>query len=235
MLTGETTSLASDGLRFVRTALPNSTQPKIKLHPGATIRVIEDMETQKWSITQLPGVASGFISLDSQTDAIYSMVGGFDFNRSKFDHVAQAWRQPSPSFKLSIYLTAVDKGPSSSTVINDAPPLIPTGDMGGQVWKPKDYGGGYGGPMTMRRALQKSENLVSVRIPCTIGTQYAQQYITCFGPDAGRHPAYLFMALGAGSVTMLQTASDYSVFTSGGYRVNPYIIDRVVDVRGAVV
>ncbi|WP_413707659.1 penicillin-binding protein 1A [Ralstonia sp. Ralssp110] len=235
MLTGETIDLAGDGLRFAQAALSNNAQPKIKLRPGAVIRVIQDTKTQKWSITQLPEVASGFISLDPQTGAIYSMVGGFDFNRSKFNHVTQAWRQPGSSFKPFIYSAAVDKGFSPSTVINDAPLSIPTGDTGGQVWEPKNYGGGYDGPMTMRRALQKSKNLVSVRILRAIGTQYAQQYITRFGFDADRHPAYLPMALGAGSVTMLQMASGYSVFANGGYRVNPYIIDRVVDARGTVV
>ncbi|MBN4683476.1 penicillin-binding protein, partial [Pandoraea nosoerga] len=134
MLSGETIDLAGDGLKFAQAALSANAQPKIKLRAGAVIRVTQDTKTQKWSITQLPEVASGFVSLDPQTGAIYSMVGGFDFNRSKFNHVTQAWRQPGSSFKPFIYSAAVDKGFSPSTVINDAPLSIPTGDTGGQVW-----------------------------------------------------------------------------------------------------
>lgn len=118
-------------------------------------------------------------------------------------------------------------------MINDAPLSI--SDNGGQVWEPKNYDGKFEGPMTMRRALAKSKNLVSVRILRAIGTQYAQDYITRFGFDADKHPAYLPMALGAGSVTPLQMAGAYSVFANGGYRVNPYLIQKVVDSRGNVI
>ena len=119
-------------------------------------------------------------------------------------------------------------------MINDAPLTIGP-DTGGQVWEPKNYDGRFEGPMTMRRALAKSKNLVSVRILRAIGTQYAQDYITRFGFEADKHPAYLPMALGSGAVTPLQMAGAYSVFANGGYRVNPYLIQKVVDARGNVI
>src|SRR6516164_1508633 len=171
--------------------------------------------------------------MDPRTGSIRAMVGGFDYSKSKFNHVTQAWRQPGSSFKPFIYTAALEKGFSPATVINDAPLTIGP-DTGGQVWEPKNYDGKFEGPMTMRRALAKSKNLVSVRILRAIGTQYAQDYITRFGFDADKHPAYLPMALGAGSVTPLQMAGAYSVFANGGYRINPYLIQKVVDARGKV-
>ncbi|HWV03127.1 penicillin-binding protein 1A [Ralstonia sp.] len=231
---GDVLKIFGEGLKPVQSGLSDKAAPNLRIRRGAVIRVAQNGKNA-WEITQLPEVEGAFVSLDPRDGAIKALVGGFDFSKNKFNHVTQAWRQPGSSFKPFIYSAAVDKGFSPSTVINDAPLSIPTGDTGGQVWEPKNYGGGYDGPMTMRRALQKSKNLVSVRILRAIGTQYAQQYITRFGFDADRHPAYLPMALGAGSVTMLQMASGYSVFANGGYRVNPYIIDRVVDARGTVV
>ncbi|HWV06430.1 penicillin-binding protein 1A, partial [Ralstonia sp.] len=234
MLTGETIDLAGDGLRFAQAALSNNAQPKIKLRPGAVIRVIQDTKTQKWSITQLPEVASGFISLDPQTGAIYSMVGGFDFNRSKFNHVTQAWRQPGSSFKPFIYSAALEKGFTPATVVNDAPLYFEAGPNGQQAWEPKNYDGGFEGPMPLRTALMKSKNLVTVRILQSIGAPYAQDWITRFGFDRDKHPAYLPMALGAGSVTPMQMATAYSVFANGGYKINPYLVTRITDLRDKV-
>jgi len=161
--------------------------------------------------------------------------GGFDFNKNKFNHVIQAWRQPGSSFKPFIYSASLEKGLGPATVINDAPLFFTAAETGGQAWEPKNYGGGFDGPMTMRTALQKSKNLVSIRILNQIGPKYAQGYITRFGFDADRHPAYLPMALGAGLVTPLQMAGGFSVFANGGYRINPYLIAEVTDQRGMVV
>ena len=170
-----------------------------------------------------------------QDGAIRALVGGFDFNKNKFNHVTQAWRQPGSSFKPFIYSASLEKGLGPATVINDAPLFFSAAETGGQAWEPKNYGGGFDGPMTMRTALQRSKNLVSIRILNQIGTKYAQQYITRFGFDADRHPAYLPMALGAGLVTPLQMAGAFSVFANGGYRINPYLIAEVTDQRGIVV
>ncbi len=232
LLSGEVATIEGQALRFIAPSLAANAQPKAKIRPGAIIRVTQD-EKGAWTVTQLPEVSAAFISLNPEDGEIRSMVGGFDFNRNKFNHVTQAWRQPGSSFKPFIYSAALEKGFSPATVINDAPLSI--SDNGGQVWEPKNYDGKFEGPMTMRRALAKSKNLVSVRILRAIGTQYAQDYITRFGFDADKHPAYLPMALGAGSVTPLQMAGAYSVFANGGYRVNPYLIQKVVDARGNVI
>ncbi len=231
LLSGEVATIEGQALRFIAPSLAANAQPKAKIRPGAIIRVTQD-EKGAWTVTQLPEVSAAFISLNPEDGEIRAMVGGFDFNRNKFNHVTQAWRQPGSSFKPFIYSAALEKGFSPATVINDAPLSI--SDNGGQVWEPKNYDGKFEGPMTMRRALAKSKNLVSVRILRAIGTQYAQDYITRFGFDADKHPAYLPMALGAGSVTPLQMAGAYSVFANGGYRVNPYLIQKVVDARGNV-
>ena len=175
------------------------------------------------------------MSVVPQDGAIRALVGGFDFNKNKFNHVTQAWRQPGSSFKPFIYSASLEKGLGPATVINDAPLFFTAAETGGQAWEPKNYGGGFDGPMTMRTALQKSKNLVSIRILNQIGPKYAQQYITRFGFDADRHPAYLPMALGAGLVTPLQMAGGFSVFANGGYRINPYLIAEVTDQRGLVV
>ncbi|SCU84296.1 Penicillin-binding protein 1A (Includes: Penicillin-insensitive transglycosylase; Penicillin-sensitive transpeptidase) [Cupriavidus necator] len=233
LLSGEVATIEGSALRFIAPSLSSNAQPKMKMRPGAVIRVTRD-EKGNWSVTQLPEVAAAFVSINPQDGEIRSMVGGFDFNRNKFNHVTQAWRQPGSSFKPFIYSAALEKGFSPATVINDAPLTIGP-DTGGQVWEPKNYDGRFEGPMTMRRALAKSKNLVSVRILRAIGTQYAQDYITRFGFEADKHPAYLPMALGSGAVTPLQMAGAYSVFANGGYRVNPYLIQKVVDARGNVI
>ncbi|MCC8405075.1 penicillin-binding protein 1A [Paraburkholderia sp. MMS20-SJTN17] len=231
---GNVATIEGDGLRYAQFALGPRAQPNQRIRPGAIVRLVKDGGGD-WSITQLPQVEGAFISLVPQDGAIRSLVGGFDFNKNKFNHVTQAWRQPGSSFKPFIYSASLEKGLGPATVINDAPLFFSAAETGGQAWEPKNYGGGFDGPMTMRTALQKSKNLVSIRILNHIGPKYAQQYITRFGFDADRHPAYLPMALGAGLVTPLQMAGAFSVFANGGYRINPYLIAEVTDQRGIVV
>ncbi|MBA9834149.1 MULTISPECIES: penicillin-binding protein 1A [Burkholderia] len=231
---GSNATIEGDNLRFASGALSANAQPNRHIRPGAIVRVVKN-DTGKWSITQLPQVEGAFLSIVPQDGAIRSLVGGFDYNKNKFNHVTQAWRQPGSSFKPFIYSASLDKGLGPATVINDGPLYFSAAETGGQPWEPKNYGGGFEGPMSMRTALQRSRNLVSIRILNHIGTKYAQQYITRFGFDAERHPAYLPMALGAGQVTPLQMAGAYSVFANGGYRVNPYLIAEVTDPNGAIV
>ncbi|WP_404841979.1 penicillin-binding protein 1A [Burkholderia vietnamiensis] len=231
---GSSATIDGDNLRFASSALSANAQPNRRIRPGAIVRVVKN-DTGKWSITQLPQVEGAFISIVPQDGAIRSLVGGFDYNKNKFNHVTQAWRQPGSSFKPFIYSASLDKGLGPATVINDGPLYFSAAETGGQPWEPKNYGGGFEGPMSMRTALQRSRNLVSIRILNHIGTKYAQQYITRFGFDAERHPAYLPMALGAGQVTPLQMAGAYSVFANGGFRVNPYLLAEVTDPSGAIV
>ena len=230
---GDAITIAGDGLKPVASGLVAKGNPKTQIRPGAVIRVTQNAKGD-WSITQLPEVEGAFVAIDPRTGAIKALVGGFDYAKNKFNHVTQAWRQPGSSFKPFIYSAALEKGFTPATVINDAPLFFDAGSTGSQPWEPKNYDGKFEGPMTMRRGLEKSKNLVSIRILQAIGAPYAQNWITRFGFDADKHPAYLPMALGTGSVTPLQMASAYSVFASGGYRVNPLLISRITDAKGRV-
>ncbi|MEY8876032.1 MAG: penicillin-binding protein 1A [Leptothrix sp. (in: b-proteobacteria)] len=228
---GEAVTISGDGLRSVSNALTDKAPPKIQIRPGAVIRIIKDAKGS-WAIGQLPEVEGAFVSLDPVTGEIRALVGGFDYAKNKFNHVTQAWRQPGSSFKPFIYSAALEKGIGPATVVNDAPLFFDAGATGSQPWEPKNYDGQFEGPMSIRRGLAKSKNMISIRVLEHIGPEYAQQWITRFGFEADKHPAYLTMALGAGTVTPMQMATAYSVFANGGYRVQPMLISRVTDSRG---
>ena len=230
--TGEKFALSGEGLRFAARALDPKTASQKRIRRGSIIRVQREGKT--WQIGQLPEIEAAFVSLDPQDGAIRALVGGFDFGRTKFNHVTQAWRQPGSSFKPFIYSAALEKGFTPATVIPDEPVVLEAEETGSQRWEPKNYDGKFEGPMRLRTALAKSKNMVSIRILDAIGAKYAQEYVTRFGFDAERHPPYLTMALGAGAVTMWQMARAYSVFANGGYLVQPYFIHKIVDDRGNV-
>ena len=229
----ETVEITGEGLKPAQSGLADKAGPNIKIRRGALIRVAKTPKNT-WEITQLPEVEGAFIAMDPRNGAVRALVGGFDFEKNKFNHVTQAWRQPGSSFKPFIYSAALEKGFTPATVVNDAPLFFDAGVTGGQPWEPKNYDGGFEGPMSVRTALKKSKNLVSIRILQSIGAKYAQDWVTHFGFDADKHPAYLTMALGAGSVTPMQMATGYSVFANGGYRVNPYLVTKITDQRGKV-
>ena len=228
---GDSVTITGDGLKSVASGLTSNGNPKTQIRPGAVIRLIRNPKGD-WSITHLPEVEGAFVALDPRTGAVRAMVGGFDYAKSKFNHVTQAWRQPGSSFKPFIYSAALEKGFMPTTVINDAPLFFDANATGSQPWEPKNYDGKFEGPMTMRRGLEKSKNMVSIRILQSIGASYAQKWITRFGFEAEKHPAYLPMALGTGSVTPLQMALAYGVFANGGYRVNPMLISKITDAKG---
>ncbi|WP_296560002.1 penicillin-binding protein 1A [Pigmentiphaga sp.] len=229
---GEIIEIAGKGLKFVQPALSAKAQPSVRIRRGAIVRILKT--GNEWEILQTPQVQAAFVSTDPQNGAIRAMVGGFDFHSGKFNRVTQAWRQPGSSFKPFIYAASLERGLTPATIISDDPFVLEASATGSQRWEPKNYDGKNEPPMTMRQGLAKSKNMVSIRVLQSIGPQYAQDYITRFGFDAARHPAYLTMALGAGSVTPLQMAGAYSVFANGGYRVTPYLIDKVTDSTGRV-
>ena len=230
--TGDVITIKGDGLKLASASLTDSSQPKKRLRPGAVVRLLFDGGV--WKLAQLPQVEAAFVSMNAETGAILSLVGGFDFRRNQFNHVTQALRQPGSSFKPFIYAAAIEKGFTPSTMVNDAPLSIGSLETGSQSWEPKNYDGKYEGMMRLRTALAKSKNVVSVRLIRAIGPSYAQEYIQRFGFDPEKHPPYLTMALGAGSVTPLQMATAYSVFANGGYRVDPYLINKMVDSKGNI-
>ena len=229
--TGEHIEILGEGLRPAQSGLSDKAPPKIKIRRGAVIRIARTPKNN-WEITQLPEVEGAFVALDPRDGAIHALVGGFDFNKNKFNHVTQAWRQPGSGFKPFIYSAALEKGFTPSTIVNDAPLFFDAGVTGGQPWEPKNYDGKFEGPMPLHTALAKSKNMVSIRILQAVGAQNAQDWITRFGFDAEKHPAYLTMALGAGSVTPMQMAMGYSVFANGGYRINPWLITKITDQKG---
>ncbi|KQW02603.1 penicillin-binding protein 1A [Rhizobacter sp. Root1221] len=230
---GESVTVTGEGLKPATSGLSDKASPKTRIRVGAVIRLVKNAKGD-WSITQLPEVEGAFVALDPRNGAIRAMVGGFDYAKNKFNHVTQAWRQPGSSFKPFIYSASLEKGFTPATVINDAPLFFNAGTTGSQPWEPKNYDGTFDGPMSMRRGLAKSKNMISIRILQSIQPAYAQEWITRFGFEADKHPAYLTMALGAGSVTPLQMASAYGVFANGGYRLNPYLISKVTDSKGKV-
>jgi penicillin-binding protein 1A len=233
MASGEEIQISGAGLTFAQGWLSAKAAPNRRLKRGAVIRVTQDGGTA-WTITQMPEIESAFVAADTTDGAIRALVGGFDYNRNKFNHVTQAWRQPGSSFKPFIYSASLERGLSPATIINDAPISFDAGQTGGQAWEPKNYDNKYEGPMSMRRGLTKSKNMISIRILHKIGAKYGQEYTTRFGFEAEKNPPYLTLALGAGSTTPLQMAGAYAVFANGGYRVSPYLISKVTDSNGKV-
>ena len=230
---GEIVALTGDAMKFAARMLDDKAPPNKRVKRGAIIRLQRD-DKGNWQVSQLPEVESAFVAIDPRTGAIRALVGGFDFNRNKFNHVTQAWRQPGSSFKPFIYSAALEKGFNPSSVFEDAPIVISASHTGSQAWEPHNYDGKYEGPMKMRTALAKSKNMVSIRILQSIGTRYAQDYSSRFGFDAAKHPPYLTMALGAGSVTPWQMVTAYSVFANGGYRINPYVVRDIRDDKNQI-
>jgi len=227
---GERISIAGEGLRFAARSLER-TSPQRRIRRGAILRV-QRLDASRWQIAQLPEAEAAFVSLDPVDGAVRALVGGFDFNRNKYNHVTQAWRQVGSAFKPFIYSAALERGFTAATVVPDDPIAIEADVTGSQRWEPKNYDGRFEGPMRLRTALVKSKNMVSIRILDAIGVKYAQDYITRFGFDAERHPPYLTMALGSGTVTAWQLARAYAVFANGGFLVQPYFIQKIVDDRG---
>ena len=227
---GEQITITGEGLKPAQSGLSDKAPPAKQVRKGAIIR-ISQVPKVGWEITQLPEVEGAFVAVTPQSGAIRALVGGFDFAKNKFNHVTQAWRQPGSSFKPFIYSAALEKGFSPATVINDAPLFFDAGVTGGQPWEPKNYDGTFDGPMSMRRGLAKSKNMISIRILQSVGARNAQDWIGRFGFDEEKHPPYLTMALGAGSVTPMQLVSGYSVFANGGYRVQPHLITRIADYK----
>lgn len=231
---GEIIAIKSEGLSFVEKHL-NAQKSADKKHisQGAIIHIQQDRK-QNWHVVQLPKVEAALVSIDPNNGAIRALIGGFDFHLNQFNHVTQAWRQPGSSFKPFIYSASLEKGFTAATIINDAPLSFSAAQTGSKLWEPRNFDGKYSGPIRMREALAKSKNLASIRILQAIDLQYAQDYITRFGFEADKHPPYLPMALGSGSVTPLQIAAGYAVFANGGFRIKPYFISRIEDNHGNI-
>lgn len=222
----------------VLTIIARSLNPKaadaMRIRRGSVVTINQRPDGQ-WEILNVPEVQGALVSLTPQDGAIQSMVGGFDFFNGNFNRVTQAWRQPGSAFKPFIYAAALERGMTPSTMISDQPFELTAEQTGSnQGWKPRNYGNAYSESLSMREALARSRNMVSIRILQAISPQYAQEYITRFGFEAQKHPPYLPMALGSGAVSPLQLASAFAVFANGGYKVTPFLINHVTDAEGKV-
>ncbi|MCB1960969.1 MAG: penicillin-binding protein 1A, partial [Rhodocyclaceae bacterium] len=228
---GKTYEIAGKGLKFAAPMLQTKAPAAKRIRPGAVVRIRQD-DKAAWHLLQLPQVEGALVAVDSDTGAVRALVGGFDYFRNKFNHATQAMRQPGSGFKPFIYSAALERGFSAGSYVEDEPLYFPAGVTGSQEWEPANYDHKYEGPMTLRRALARSKNMVSIRLLQSIGPDYAQDFVTRFGFSPEHHPAYLTMALGAGAATPWQLASAYAVFANGGYRVQPYIIKEIIDDAG---
>jgi penicillin-binding protein 1A len=228
---GEIIDIGGKGLAFVAPMLDPRAPQTRRIRRGAVVRIHETTDGG-WEILQLPEVEAALIGIDAQTGAVRALVGGFDFARNKYNHVTQAYRQPGSSFKPFIYSAALERGFSPATYELDEPLFFPAEITGSQAWEPKNYDAKFDGPITLREALARSKNMVSIRVLQAITPEYAQDYIGRFGFEPSRHPAFLTMALGAGSATPWQMAAGYAVFANGGFRVEPYIVQEITDANG---
>lgn len=229
---GEDITVSGSGLAFVDKMLHDKDPAKRRLKAGAVVRIIKQGEA--WRIVQLPQVEAALVAIDPDNGAIRALVGGFDFNQNKYNHVTQASRQPGSSFKPFIYSAALEKGYTPASVMEDAPLNFAASETGNKAWSPQNYENTFEGAMSLRKALAHSVNTIAIRLLHDIGPAYAQNYITRFGFSADDHPPYLTMALGAGSTTPMQMAGAYAIFANGGYRVKPNLITKIVDHNGKV-
>ena len=230
---GDSITVTGKGLEPVTSGLSDKASPKVQIRRGAVVRAMKNARGE-WLLTQLPEVEGALVAIDPRDGDVRALVGGFDFGKNKFNHVTQAWRQPGSSFKPFIYSAALERGFTPNTVVNDAPLFFDASTTGSQPWEPKNYDSKFEGPMPLQTALAKSKNMVSIRVLRSTGVGFTQDWLANFGFEADKHPPYLTMALGAGSVTPMQMAVAYSVFANGGYRVEPRLITRITDQRGKV-
>ncbi len=230
---GKQITIKGKNLDFVKNSLQPKAKPDLKIERGSVVR-IQSGKNNEWEITQLPQAEAAFIATNYTTGAIQALVGGYDFNLNKFNHVTQAWRQPGSSFKPFIYSAAIEKGFSPQTIINDAPIVLDPSETGFKKWNPKNFSGKFSGPVMMKDALRKSLNLVSIRILQAITPRYAVDFIQRFGFEPDKHPPHLSLALGAGSVTPWEMVKGFSVFANVGKRTEPYLISKVTDPNGKI-
>ncbi|WP_459618768.1 penicillin-binding protein 1A [Bordetella sp. 2513F-2] len=219
-------------LAVVARALSERAKPESRIRRGSVVYVHKNGE--HWEIINMPALQAALISVSPKDGAIRAMIGGFDFFRGSFNRVTQAWRQPGSNIKPFVYAAALERGLTPATQISDQPFELSAEQTGSRPWRPKNDGDQYEPMLTFREGLYRSKNMVSIRILQAIGPKYAQDYLARFGFDKARQPPVLPLALGAGSATPLQVVSAYSVFANGGYRVAPYLIDRVTDRSGKV-
>ncbi|WP_082988105.1 PBP1A family penicillin-binding protein [Bordetella bronchialis] len=219
-------------LSVVARALNPKAKDDERLRRGSVVYVHKNGDS--WEVLNMPTLQGALVSETPDDGAIRAMIGGFDFYRGNFNRAVQAWRQPGSNIKPFIYAAGLERGLTPATQISDMPFSLTAEQTGSKAWNPKNDGNAYEPMLTLRQALYKSKNMVSIRILQAITPAFGQDFLTRFGFEKNRWPAVLPIALGAGSATPLQVANAYSVWANGGYRVTPFLIDKVTDSNGKV-
>ena len=194
-------------------------------------RAGRDDQPGAWKLRQPPEIQGALVAMDPYTGRVLAMVGGFSYAESEFNRATQAWRQPGSSFKPFVYSAALDNGYTPSSVVMDAPIEI---RVGNEVWRPENYGGKFYGPATLRTGIEKSRNVMTVRLAQDMGMPLVAEYAKRFG-IYDELAAYLPMALGAGETTVLRMVTAYATIANGGRKINPTLIDRIQDRFGRTI
>ena len=208
---------------------PRPQRPADVVARGDLIRIRLDGESARFS--QVPVAQAALVSLDPIDGSIEALAGGFSFGQSKYNRAIQAKRQPGSSFKPFVYSAALDAGYTAATLVNDSPIVFVEEGMD-RIWRPKNDNNTFLGPIRMREALYKSRNLVSIRLLQSIGIDYTVDYISRFGFQPQDLPRNLSLALGTATLTPMEIATGWTVFANGGYKIEPYLIERVEDREG---
>jgi len=206
------------------------------LSPGDVVYVEKIAEGDggegTYRLRQVPEISGALVAMEPRTGRVRALVGGFSYAQSEFNRATQAMRQPGSSFKPFVYSAALDNGYTPASVVMDGPIELDQGN--GQIWRPQNYGGGYGGPSTLRTGIERSRNLMTVRLAADMGMPLVAEYAERFGIYDKMMPV-VSMALGAGETTVLRMANAYSIIANGGRRVQPTVIDRVQDRFGRTI
>lgn len=202
---------------------------------GDVVRLSRTGDDAPWALAQIPAVQGALVALNPANGGVEALVGGFDFDLSKFNRAVQARRQPGSAFKPLLYSAALDNGFTAASVLNDAPVVFDDPNLD-ETWRPENYSGRIHGPTRLREALIHSRNLVSIRLLRAVGINTAVSYISrTFRMPAERMPRDLSLSLGSASFTPVEMAQAYAVFANGGFRVDPHVVSEVRDNAGEVV
>lgn len=226
LASGERVSIKGHGLKWAAAGLSAKAAPELRIRRGSILRLAR--EGTNWSISQWPEAEAALVALDTQTGRVRALVGGFDFGRQPFNHVTQSWRQPGSAIKPLLYSAALEQRVMPGTLVDDLPLTAING------WSPSNSQGPGTGAITVREALTRSSNLVSVRVLQHAGTQRSRDWLTRFGLEAQRQPDNLTLALGTGLVTPMQMARAYATLANGGWSVDPVVIEKITDAQGKV-
>ena len=235
---GQTIALTLDDMLWARKFI---SRERVGFEPKSVADVLQTgdiirtrlQDGGKRELAQLPEPEALLISISPRDGSIKALVGGYDYTRSKFNRVVQSRRQPGSGFKPFIYSAALAKGKTPASIVNDAPIVFNDAELE-RDWKPQNYSEKFFGPTRLREAMVNSRNLVSIRLLREIGISYATGYISSFGFDPADLPGNLSMALGSASLAPISIVRGYAAFANGGYLIEPYFIEQVVDARGVV-